>query len=235
MNPRTGPVIAVIAWAGGVVFVTSLGVFLYVYFVVFGRPARPGPLLPPLAADVALFTMFAMHHSLFARSGAKAWVRRVAPPVLERSIYTWIASVLFIAVCLLWQPVPGVLYHLAGPWAWAGFAIQAAGIVLTYFGARALDVMDLAGLRPMLAERRGGGLITSGAFGLVRHPLYFGWVLLVFGAPVMTGTRALFAAVSTLYVALAIPWEERSLVETFGRAYEEYRGRVRWRMLPGIY
>jgi protein-S-isoprenylcysteine O-methyltransferase Ste14 len=44
-----------------------------------------------------------------------------------------------------------------------------------------------------------------------------------------------FAVVSTLYVAMAIPWEERALLDTFGAAYEAYRGTVRWRMMPGVY
>ena len=51
----------------------------------------------------------------------------------------------------------------------------------------------------------------------------------------MTATRALFASSSTAYLALAIPWEERSLLQTFGRDYEAYRRKVRWRMIPGIY
>ncbi|MEO8521288.1 MAG: isoprenylcysteine carboxylmethyltransferase family protein, partial [Acidobacteriota bacterium] len=72
-------------------------------------------------------------------------------------------------------------------------------------------------------------------FAIVRHPLYFGWALLVCGAPDMTATRAVFAAVSTAYVAVAIPWEERGLAEAFGDAYARYRRRVRWRMLPFVY
>jgi len=51
----------------------------------------------------------------------------------------------------------------------------------------------------------------------------------------MTGTRAVFALVSTLYLAVAIPWEERSLVQVFGSDYERYRGTVRWRMIPFLY
>jgi protein-S-isoprenylcysteine O-methyltransferase Ste14 len=34
---------------------------------------------------------------------------------------------------------------------------------------------------------------------------------------------------------LAVPFEERGLVETFGPEYASYRERVRWRMIPGIY
>ena len=226
---------AAAAWGGALLFAVSLGYFLYCYAVVYGRPAPPGGSAGPAVVDVGLFTIFALHHSLFARTRIKAWVRAAAPPIFERSIYTWIASALFIATCALWQPVPGELYKLQGGWRWLGFGVQAAGIALTFIGARALDVFDLAGVRPWLAGRGSPALITSGAFAIVRHPLYFGWALLVFGTPDMTATRFVFAAVSTAYLAVAIPWEERSLVETFGAAYEDYRRRVRWRMMPWVY
>jgi protein-S-isoprenylcysteine O-methyltransferase Ste14 len=58
---------------------------------------------------------------------------------------------------------------------------------------------------------------------------------MVFGTPAMTATRAAFALISTAYLALAIPLEERSLVHTFGEEYESYRRRVRWRMIPFLY
>jgi methanethiol S-methyltransferase len=231
--------VAAVAWTGGLLFVVSLGYFLYCYFVVFGRPAHAGSVVAPALIDTALFTAFALHHSLFARTPLKSWVGRTTSPLLERSLYTWIASALFIGVCASWQPVPGELYNLHGPARWAGFAAQAAGVVLTFLGARALDVLDLAGVRTVLvsrgAQRPRARLVTSGAFRLVRHPLYLGWALVVFGAPQMTATRFIFAVVSTAYLVLAIPWEERSLTDTFGPAYDEYRTRVRWRMVPGVY
>ena len=51
----------------------------------------------------------------------------------------------------------------------------------------------------------------------------------------MTGTRLSFAVISTAYLMLAIPFEERSLVEAFGEEYVQYQRTVRWRMIPGIY
>jgi protein-S-isoprenylcysteine O-methyltransferase Ste14 len=186
--------------------------------------------------DTALFTAFALHHSLFARPSVKAWVGRIASPVLERSLYTWIASLMFIVVCWQWIPVPGRVYRIDGAWRSVGWMVQAAGLALTVLGSRALDVLDLAGVRPVLMVRSAHvPLTTSGVFAVVRHPLYLGWVLFTFGAPDMTATRALFAAISTAYLALAIPWEERALVRTFGAEYEAYRRNTRWRMLPGIY
>jgi protein-S-isoprenylcysteine O-methyltransferase Ste14 len=101
-------------------------------------------------------------------------------------------------------------------------------------------VLDLAGVRPILEARSASAprhvpLVTTGVFGLVRHPIYLGWALIVFGTPHMTATRLTFAIISTLYLAIAIPWEERGLVGEFGAQYDAYRRQVRWRMIPFVY
>src|SRR6185436_12623805 len=239
-SSRDGALEAMLVWGGALAFALSLGYFLVSYLIRFGLEAPTGAVLAPAAADAALFTLFALHHSLFARTRLKRLVQRALPAHLERSLYTWIASLLFIVAVALWRPVPGVLYRLDGVWAWIGVTAQIAGFVLTFFGAKAVDALDLAGVRPFVLQRRGESprhvpLNTSGVFALVRHPLYFGWALFVFGAPHMTATRFVFAVVSTAYVALAIPWEERSLIATFGADYLAYQEKVRWRMLPGLY
>jgi protein-S-isoprenylcysteine O-methyltransferase Ste14 len=51
----------------------------------------------------------------------------------------------------------------------------------------------------------------------------------------MTGDRLAFAALTTFYLIVAIPWEERSLRLTFGETYERYKRDVKWRMIPFIY
>ena len=74
-----------------------------------------------------------------------------------------------------------------------------------------------------------------GPYRWVRHPIYLGWLLLVFGVPHMTATRLAFAAISSAYLVVAIPFEERSLVETFGDEYRRYQQAVRWRLVPGVW
>ena len=59
--------------------------------------------------------------------------------------------------------------------------------------------------------------------------------LMVFGAPHMTGDRLAFATLTTGYLIAAIPWEERSLRQSFGEAYTRYAARVRWRIIPYVY
>jgi protein-S-isoprenylcysteine O-methyltransferase Ste14 len=229
-----------IAWTGAGVFAASLAWFLYCYVVRFGRPAAPGHVLSPVLVNILLFSVFALHHSVLARSRAKLGIRRIVPAEIERSIYTWVASLLFLGVCTWWQPVPGVLYELDGVWRAVAWAVQLAGVLLTARASSAIDVLDLAGVRAV--ERAPGTetptrppLTTGGLYGFVRHPLYFAWALFVFSAPTMTGTRACFAVVSTAYLMIAIPWEERGLVETFGEDYESYRRQVKSRMIPGLY
>jgi methanethiol S-methyltransferase len=228
------------AWAGAALFALSLLYFAFSYGVRYGRPLPDGPVLRPVLANLLLFTMFAVHHSLLARTAAKAWLQRFLSPPVERSAYTWIASVLFVIVCASWRDVPGELYRLEGVAAVPGYLAQLLGVALTARAAAAIDVLDLAGVRPALDARdarepRHVPLATTGLYGFVRHPLYFAWALLVFGAPHMTATRVTFAVISTIYLALAIPFEERSLIGLFGADYRAYQRQVRWRMLPGIY
>lgn len=225
-----------VAWLGGALFVAALFAGGRWFVVVLAQPAAPsGAVAAALVWNVALFSAFALHHSLLARTRAKAWITRLVPPALERSTYVWIASLLFLAVCLLWRRVPGVLYAVEGPGRWALLAVQLCGVGVTIAGARVLDGLELAGVRQALGRERPSDIRVVWPFTLVRHPIYLGWVLMVAAASPMTLDRAVFAAVSVLYLVIAMPWEERSLVAAAGPAYQAYCQRVRWRLVPGLY
>jgi len=218
-------------WLGGGVFVASLAYCMWWYLFVLAT-VRPGLSWPALAIDVVLLSIFSVHHSVLAREGVKARIARRLPADLLRSVYVWTASLLLIVVCACWAPVGGDLYRIAGPWAVANAGIQLYGIWLIAQSVRGIDPLELAGIR---RERARGPLQVGGPYALVRHPLYFGWVLAVFGAAHMTGDRLAFAALTTLYLVIAVPWEERSLVKSFGEDYRRYARRVRWRIVPFIY
>jgi protein-S-isoprenylcysteine O-methyltransferase Ste14 len=223
-------------WLGGAVFVGSLLYFLWFYLVQLDRVPGGGGLLA-LTINVSLFSLFAVHHSVMARSGAKRWITRLMPAELERSTYSWISSLLFILACAGWQPIGGTIYE-ARDWLAVPFRlVQLTGIVIVARATAALDALDLAGIRQLDRQAKDTplGLKTSGVYGLVRHPIYLGWAMFVFGAPRMTTDRAVFAIISTLYLALAVPLEERSLVQTFGEAYSRYADKVRWKIVPGVY
>jgi len=184
-----------------------------------------------LTIDVALFTIFAIHHSLFARERVKRIFGSLGPQLI-RSVYVWIASVLLIVMCLAWQSVGADLYHATQPFEALLVVAQLAGVWCIARAVARVDPLELAGIRP---ERAQGGLQRNGVYGWVRHPIYLGWVIAVFATPHMTGDRLAFAAISTAYLVAAVPLEERSLRRSFGEAYADYARAVKWRIVPFIY
>ncbi len=226
----------IVAWLGGAVFVAALTLLIHFYAVTLSRSdGDPRVAVPHVAINLALFSVFALHHSLLARTSAKRFVTALVTERAERLLYVWVASGLLIAVCLLWRSVPGVVYEVAGVWRLPLYAVQAAGVILTIGGARVIDPLSLAGIRQASLQATDDPLRIVGPFRFIRHPIYLGWILIVGGAPTMTANRLLFAAMSSAYLILAIPWEEKSLVAVHGDQYRAYQRQVRWRVAPGIW
>src|SRR5436190_15052671 len=115
----------VFVWLGGTVFVAALVVFAGWFLFVLGRSA-PYRGWQPVTIDTALFTVFALHHSLFARDAVKARLAGI-PPDLRRSVYVWFASLLLIVVCAAWRRIGGALYDHHGTAAVVHGAFQLTG------------------------------------------------------------------------------------------------------------
>ena len=144
----------------------------------------------------------------------------------------WVATqfVLMAAVVATGFVPPDWPEDAQRPLSVVGAILAVAGLAFAVWSGRALGRALTPFPRPVVA-----GLVTSGPFAIVRHPIYLAWVLMVFATPVMTTSRLVFAAISTLYLIAAIPFEERSLRQTFGESYIRYMRDVRWRMIPFIY
>ena len=100
-----------------------------------------------IATDALLFTIFATHHSVFAREPVKRGVARLVPDRLLRSSYVWIASLLLMSVCGLWQADRRRVYDVGGWRAAAHAAVQVAGLLLIASAVRKIDALELAGIR----------------------------------------------------------------------------------------
>ena len=231
-----------IAIGGLVFFVDALLYFAYLYMSAFGREMT-GPIdIRRVVIDVTLFSVFALHHSLFARDVFRKGITRIVG-ALERSVYVWLASALFIAVCAGWQPIAGTAWRIDQPAAALTLrAAQLVGVWLTLRSALMIDFLELAGVRQIWRVQQNPPSTTSlpdfktaGPYGWVRHPIYSGWLLLVFSVPHMTMTRFVFAATSSLYLLIAIPLEERSLRHSSAGAYDRYMRKVRWKLLPHVF
>jgi protein-S-isoprenylcysteine O-methyltransferase Ste14 len=242
MNPSTqepknlspsdlSPLERVFVWLGGAMFVGSLAVCFLTYTIRWSTAGRPGT-ARALAVNVLLFGLFAFHHSLLARDSVKRQVERLVPRRLLVSVYVWTASVLLLIVLAAWRPFGAEVYRATGVIALALTAVQLSGLWLIARSAATIDPLELAGIHPPSGKDR---LQITGPYRFVRHPLYLGWIVAVFGAAHMTGDRLVFAVITTIYILVAIPWEERSLMRTFGDEYARYREQVRWRVIPNLY
>ncbi|HUE29813.1 MAG TPA: isoprenylcysteine carboxylmethyltransferase family protein [Verrucomicrobiae bacterium] len=116
-----------------------------------------------------------------------------------------------------------------------GAAILGAALSLGGAGLLVWSFLSWRGLfagHGVLADHK---LVTRGAYGFVRHPVYLAALLVWLGLAVgyLSGTAF---AVTALYVIpiylLYIRSEEEMMLETFGDAYREYR-RVVPMLVPG--
>ena len=69
-------------------------------------------------------------------------------------------------------------------------------------------------------------LITEGPYSMVRHPLYFFSLVMIWSCPDLSLDRLLFNVLWTGWTAFATALEERDLVTYLGDAYEEYQRKV---------
>jgi protein-S-isoprenylcysteine O-methyltransferase Ste14 len=129
---------------------------------------------------------------------------------------------------------------LAGPaWSgWPGALSIALGCVLVLCGA-VLSVRGVVDLRenltPFPKPLPDARLVETGAYSLVRHPIYGGLILGAFGWGLVTASPLALAGALVLlgFFDLKSRREEKWLADQFA-GYDEYRTRTR-RLLPWLY
>jgi protein-S-isoprenylcysteine O-methyltransferase Ste14 len=216
-------------------YVVFLGTFLYTIGFIGNfavqKAMDSGPqssLLRALAINGALLTGFGLQHSVMAREWfKKAWTRIVPTPV-ERSTYVLFSSLALILMFWKWQPMGGAIWNVEnGVGRLALYSVYALGWLTVLVTTFLIDHFDLFGLRQVWFYLLGRpyiapGFRTPGPYQMVRHPLYVGWLIVFWAAPVMTSAHLFFALATTAYILVAIQFEERDLLR-FHSEYEEYR------------
>lgn len=191
-----------------------------------------GSIWPAVAVDLALIALFGAQHSIMARPGFKAVWTRVVPPAIERSVYVLISSGVTIALCLFWMPIPYVVWSVETTWGyWLWIAGFTTGLIVQFVASFQIDHYSLLGLRQTWQLVRRGEeqpqqFLVQGLYRFVRHPIYVGWALLFWFAPTMTIGHLLLASGMTVYILIAIVFEETDLVEEFGQQYRSYQQAV---------
>jgi protein-S-isoprenylcysteine O-methyltransferase Ste14 len=123
-----------------------------------------------------------------------------------------------------------MLNRIDPPWIrWLGGISLAAGLGMLIWGVVSLGRNITPGTEPLAT----GELVTSGAYGHVRHPIYYGVVLVLTGYTLAWSNLTLaviLGGIAVLYFDAKARAEERWLVKRFP-AYESYMRQVRRRVL----
>lgn len=197
---------------------------------------------PEAIADAAysfgLWTGWGLLHSVLASRRVKAAVELVAGPVrfpLYPLGYTLISLWTFWLVMKKEPDLPQVLWLVEGGAAYALRALQVAGVGLLAWAALTIDGLAFLGLRQLgqLLSRRipqepdpDRSFRDSGAYGLVRHPMHLGGILILACQPEMTLGAFSFSAFGILYIVVGSLLEERRMAWALGARWEQYVRRV---------
>ena len=190
------------------------------------------PLTEALIVNLLLMSLFAIQHSVMARPGFKRWWTRFVPQAIERSTYVLAATLALLLLLWQWRPIPFVVWQTTDPMAVIALTgLSLVGWFLVLTSTFMINHFELFGLHQVFnnfAGRKMGEarFKTPMLYKLVRHPIYLGFIIAFWAAPVMTAGHFLFAAVTTAYIFVGIFLEERDLVGMFGDEYRRYRARV---------
>jgi protein-S-isoprenylcysteine O-methyltransferase Ste14 len=194
-----------------------------------------------LAATAAVTSLGSM--ALAVLKPANFEMRMQAPVARKDLRQPWIDAVglvAFIAYLIAWLafiPVDNFSLHLLPPpspaAAMAGGAASLAGLVITQ-----LAVAQNRFATPTIHDQSADGqrVIDTGLYGVVRHPLYAGNLLVYGGATLWLGsTAALVGVLGQLAFTVARIVIEENHLRASLPDYADYARRVRGRLIPYVF
>ena len=177
-----------------------------------------------------------------------SWLASFATKRLARQIFgkrlTRYYRLMFVAVAILTiSPVLAmvvflpakVLWMIPSPWMYLTLSVQLLAIVGLLVTISHVDVMAFVGLRQLSNPdiESQNELVITGWYQVIRHPLYFFSILILWLMPLMTDLILGFVIASTLYFLIGTIPEEKKLIQIYGQQYQEYQEKVP-RIIPGI-
>jgi protein-S-isoprenylcysteine O-methyltransferase Ste14 len=154
------------------------------------------------------------------------------PTAVERSTYVLFATSALALLCWQWRPMPAVIWRVENPdLANVLVCLSLAGWLIVLTSTFLINHFELFGLHQVANNLTGRTMPaprfrTPLFYQFVRHPIYLGFIIAFWAAPVMSAGHLLFAGVTTAYIIVGILLEERDLVDMFGDDYRRYRDRV---------
>jgi protein-S-isoprenylcysteine O-methyltransferase len=161
---------------------------------------------------------------------ARAWRSR-----LDAGSYYWVLAGVFggLAAGFSLATVGILRLPATALWLVSGLSVAWAGMLLRWWSV--VTLAELFTTKVMVQENQ--KVISSGPYGLVRHPSYLGLLVTFLGLGLALGSPAstlAMAAIPAVGIVKRIRVEEAALTAGLGSSYTHYcEGRAR--LLPGIW
>jgi len=216
-----------LAFFGTILYAIGFVGNLIVPKTIDGEPQVP--LLTAILINASLLLLFALQHSIMARPVFKTWWTSIIPDHLERSTFVLLASLCLMLLMWQWQPIGGVIWSIENETVRnILLVVYLAGWAIVFTATFLINHFDLFGLRQVWLYFRGKPYThlpfrVPLFYRFVRHPLYFGFLIAFWSAPVMTIAHLLFAVLTTGYIFTAIQLEEKDLMHVYGEKYRHYK------------
>lgn len=173
----------------------------------------------------ALHSLLASHRS---KNTLQSWIPGLAP--YYRISYNIFAILSLFLLLYLQSHIERLL--LIEPnsvlfWTGAGMVVIGLGIIL--LALQQYNLSEFSGLDAFKKHKnKGSKLAIHGLSGKVRHPLYTGTLLVLWGLWVYDSTLSglIMALFLSGYIRIGIYFEEQKLIREFGEEYKNYQKQV---------
>lgn len=190
--------------------------------------------------NTLLCVIFFIQHSLMVRQWFRQLLKRIIPSLYHGALYSISSGLALLVLVLFWQPSKPFISHLPDIYIWMILGVLIFCCVGFFWSMRYFSEFDALGIMPITRKIKGGpqvksmALVLKGPYLLVRHPLYFLSLLIIWTGPVVSFDRILHNLLWTIWIYFGIKLEERDLVTFFGEPYEKYQAEVPM-LIPNLY
>lgn len=180
--------------------------------------------------NAALCSMFFVQHSGMIRQSVRNKMSRAHR--YYAAIYAIASGISLWVLIGLWQPTGNLLFAFEGVARLLVQSLFVLSIIGLVWGNMSLHQIDTLGIEAVLKKKtptpksRVPELSIKGPYLFVRHPLYFCSLMMIWSFPDWTSDRMLLNILWSGWIIVGARWEERDMVNFFGKPYEDYQRRV---------
>lgn len=160
------------------------------------------------------------------KGGPTAESSPVQKVVISLALLSWVGVLIYsgFAFRLGWAQVPVWAALLGDVMVIAGFYIDFLTFQQNSFGGTSIEVVQ---------DQK---VISTGLYGIVRHPMYVGVIVMMFGVPLALGSWwGLLLMLLVVPVLVARILDEEKMLDKDLSGYAEYTHQVRYRLVPGLW